>query len=352
MRPRVSRTVEIGIVIAEGRSRELAEQLEQALPRALAERHGGTEWQASLSETGPAEPGADRSELFDSVRRCLLAEEWALALGLTELPLRSGRQPVTAEANPQQSVGLVSVPALGGVNVGERLCRTAVEVVEGIVGGDARQRELASSLTEARARDDGSIRFVAATLRGNLRLLAGTIRANEPTRVITRLSRALAGALGTAAFALASANVWTLADGMTTARLVGLALASTLATSLALTLAHDLWERSDDARARERVILFNLATVCTIAMGVAVLYLGLFSIAALGAVGLIPTDVFKEQVGHDVALGDYLGLACLVASLATIGGALGSLVESDLSVRNAAQRSTEVARKEDREDER
>lgn len=249
-------------------------------------------------------------------------------------------------ANPQRSVGLVSIPALGGVKVRERLCKAAVEIVERLAGGESGVRQLASPLANVRANEDGSVRFVGAAVRGNLRLLAGTIRANEPTRVITRLSRALAGALGTGAFALASSNVWTLADGMGWSRLVGLTLLAMLATSLALILAHGLWEHTDDPRARERVIVFNLATVITIAMGVIVLYAGLFAVTVLGAVALIPPDVFHQRVGHAPAPADFLQLAWFVTTLATIGGALGSLIESDLSVRNAAQRSTEVAEDE------
>jgi hypothetical protein len=46
--------------------------------------------------------------------------------------------------------------------------------------------------------------------------------------------------------------------------------------------------------------------------------------------------VFAAAVGHDVGLADYATLAWFVASLATIGGALGSALESDDAVRAAA----------------
>jgi hypothetical protein len=57
------------------------------------------------------------------------------------------------------------------------------------------------------------------------------------------------------------------------------------------------------------------------------------------AAALIPPHVLEQNVGHAVGVGHYLRLAWFVASLATIGGALGSLAESDLSVRNATYRS-------------
>jgi cell division protein FtsX len=77
------------------------------------------------------------------------------------------------------------------------------------------------------------------------------------------------------------------------------------------------------------------------------LYLGLFVVTLVGALAMIPPDVLEQQLSHPVGAGDYLQLAWLVTSIATIGGALGSLVESDLSVRTAAQRSREAAERED-----
>jgi hypothetical protein len=56
------------------------------------------------------------------------------------------------------------------------------------------------------------------------------------------------------------------------------------------------------------------------------------------AASLIPLGVFESKLGHSVNFGDYLKLAWLVSSLATIGGALGSVIESDLAVREAAYR--------------
>jgi len=47
---------------------------------------------------------------------------------------------------------------------------------------------------------------------------------------------------------------------------------------------------------------------------------------------------------HVGGLDGYLRLACRVASLATIGAALGSLVESDIVMRDATTRSHEDGR--------
>ena len=52
----------------------------------------------------------------------------------------------------------------------------------------------------------------------------------------------------------------------------------------------------------------------------------------IGAVVVIDDSVLKENLGHSVDLASYGVLAWLVSSLATLGAALGSRLESDETV--------------------
>ena len=69
------------------------------------------------------------------------------------------------------------------------------------------------------------------------------------------------------------------------------------------------------------------------------LYAVLFVVYALGTAVFVPTSVIGGQLEHAIGFGDYLELAWLTASVSLVGGALGSLVEGDDSVRNAAYRA-------------
>jgi hypothetical protein len=361
--------VVLGLVAPSGMPRELADQIATELPGQLGDQMGGVNWQVRVAGAERTDTTAGTEALKQSVRRRMQGEGWNLAVGLTDLPLRAHGRPVTAHASAMYRVGLLSVPALGARSVPERATRALLNLVEGLLGEEVgrrqphgrtgraqrmRQRldELGSPLGRSRADEDGRIAFVGATLRGNLRLLVGMIRANQPARVTVRLSRALAVALGTAAYAMTSASIWMVSHGMTWPRLALLGAASIITLCVVLVLAHGLWERASGQDDREAVVLFNLATSVTLALAVLTLYASLLVLSVVGGAALIPAAVYHSNVGHAPALADYLKLGWLAATIATVAGALGSLIESDESVREAAYRDHPDARTEGNEHER
>ncbi|MCW2953517.1 MAG: hypothetical protein JWQ48_2687 [Conexibacter sp.] len=310
-----------------------------------------------------AETGRAPTEIIDAARRRMLEEGWDLAIVLTDLPLRAGRRPVVADVSATHGVGLVSLPALGPLGLRRRVREAVLRLVEGLVGeslelrldgdgdgaGDeedrvARRRRVARRLVELAAPerrvvpddDDIDVGFVAAVVRGNLRLLAGMVRANRPWRLIARLSRALAAAVAAVVFALVTSDIWRVADALSWPRLTLLTLLSVSAIVAFLIVSHGLWERAARARDREQAILFNFATTTTLTLGVLCLYVALLALALAGAALMVDGDVMAEQIGHRVGLVTYAKLAWLASSLATVAGALGAGLESDAAVREAA----------------
>src|SRR4051794_679417 len=358
----VAEPVVLGVLAAPGLAQDLATDVEERLADALRERHPDADWKVEVVD----EPSGSRTvrELKETAREQMREHGWAMAVVLTDLPLLSGRRPVTAHASAQQRVAVVSVPALGPVNLEERVVRAVVNSVDGILGERvagsggrrgrrarmaARLHELSSPLGAAHVRDENTIRFTTAVVRGNLRLLGGMVRANNPSLVVVRLSRALAAAGGTAAYALTSASIWMLADGASWVRLALLSIATLGATTTTLIVAHHLWESSERPEDREQVVLFNLATLTTVLIGVLTLYLALVLIALGCSYALISPHPFAQQLGHPAGFADHLQLAFLASAIASLAGALGSLTESDFAVREAMYRYQPDARTEDQE---
>lgn len=348
----MSRGIVIGVVTSPD-DRGHAEKLAEDLPQALSEHvDRATDWRVEVCEAEPADASARPSELTDAVRRRMLDRGWQLGIGLTALPLRAGRRPVATTASATHGVGLISIPALGAVGVEKRLLDVAVELVGGLLGEgradgpddarderlSARSAELAAELPGEQGARHGSLRFTQLAVSNNMRLLAGMIRANRPARVMGRLSRSATAALGTGAYALSSAGIWSIAHASTWPRLIAVGALAMLMILASLVAAHDLWERTANEAARERVVLFNVVTITTLAIGIAALFLVLVLILALAAVVTIPPAAFREQVSASPSVGEYARLAWFAASVATVGGALGSLVESDRAVREAAYR--------------
>jgi uncharacterized membrane protein len=347
--------VVVGLLTAPGVVQDLAVHLARELPRWLRRRFPGVPWEVSVAVEPMVAASDDDVDLVDIAHERMLAEGWKLAVCLTDFPIHVGSRPVTAYASATHGVGLVSVPALGAVNLEERVRRAVLRLIEGLLGESVdswktladlerharmrdRLQELAHPLGRPEVRDGRAVHFVMAASRGNLRLLIGMIHANRPWGLIVGLSRALVGALGLAIFGVASPGVWLLADGQSWWRLLIVGVGAVAATCLSLIAAHGLWERSVSPKpeVRERVVLFNLATALTVAIGVVTLFLALFAINVTAALVLITTHVLHRQLGHPVEIGDYVALAWLVSSLATLGGALGAALENDRAVREAA----------------
>jgi putative flippase GtrA len=350
--------VVLGVVAAPGLPHEVAEELPDVLPGDLAERFGEVRWEVALDGEPLDETDGSVDAFRDLVRERMRSNGWRLGVALTNLPLHSGPRPVTAHANATEGIALLSVPALGAFRVEGRVRKAISRLVDGLLGerigswekgtdDDRRQRrmngrlrELASPLGEPRLKEEGpSVRFVAAVLRGNLRLLAGMVRANQPWRVVVSLSRASVGAFGTAAYVLISSSLWTLSDQMSTGRMLTASFGAIALTCLTLVIAHRLWERSRQPGSREQVALINMVTLITVALGVASLYAVLFMLALVCGEILIPPDSMKSEIGHPGGLGTMVRLSALAATFGTLGGALGSLVESDSAVRDAMYRS-------------
>ncbi|WP_336033861.1 hypothetical protein [Geodermatophilus sp. FMUSA9-8] len=332
--------VVVGLVAAPGAALEVAGELAADLAGALRERHPDVAWDVRVVEDGLVQPPADDAEIVAAARGRLLVEEWDLAVCVTDLPLSVDRRTVVAHASPVHGVAVLSLPALGAVGRRRRALQTSVGLVAALLGDDGGDdpEALRRRVRELAADTDGGdgVGFTARVLSGNLRLLVGMVRANRPWRLTISLSRALTAAVAAGVFALITPDVWLLADRFGLARHLTVGLGSVVAICATLVVGAELWERARSRRVRKQVALFNLATVATVVIGVLTLYAALFLLALAGSLLLVPPGLFADGLGHRASLGDYLELAWLTSSLATVGGALGAGLESDEAVRDAA----------------
>jgi hypothetical protein len=342
----------LGLIATPGLPADLVPVLMDDLQVELERRFPSISWYMVDVVDALVTSPADDVEIVEAARERLLAEDWDLAICLTDLPLQISRRPVVAHASALHGVGVVSVPALGAVAIRRRAMQAVVELVEGLLGAPVQAFDTPGDQTgrsrglrrrarqlgrEAQAGSDQTeFRFTARVLTGNIRLLLGMVRANRPWRLAVGLSRALTAAVAAGVFALVTSDIWMLADGFGRIRFVAVGLVAVTATVATLIVGAHLWERAPKPQVRKQVALFNIATTATVVIGVLSLYAALFLLAAAAAVILVVPSILAADLGHPVGTRTYLALAWLTSSLATVGGALGAGLESDDAVRQAA----------------
>ena len=340
----------LGIVAVPGAAFSLASELaDTELACELDQRLPGARWCIEVVEGRLVQPPATDADIVKAARKALLDKGWDVVVCLTDLPLHVKQRPVVAHASPVRNVAIVSVPALGAMGARHRIRETIVRLLVRLIGSAEQRRTHAEGASRAsrkvtvqRVRELGSdpadeaFFYTARVLTGNLTLISGMVAANQPWRLSLRLSRALTGAVAVGVFGLLTADIWRLSDAYGWPRLAGTALISIGGTAATLIIGAELWEPMVNRAVRKQVILFNIATVVTVMIGVTLLFAALYVLALVAAFWFVVPQIWRDQVGHPASLRDYFELAWLISSLAMVGGALGAALESDEAVRAAA----------------
>ena len=343
--PNAGRTLLIGLLADPGLPTTLAEDLAGRLPEMLADQpEPGTRYRFVVVTENLRRGGDARGQrLIDLAGERAAQEGWDFALALTDLPVHQDDQPVVAELSQAQTAALLFVTAVNPLKPAEEAREIAASV---ILKWAARERSDADARPLRRLEDrspslrptepeDDDLDLRVTRSAGPLWTLAGMVRVNRPWRLVLGLRGALAASVATAAFGLVSSPVWQVSGAISTVRL-WIATAVSVITMVGwLILNHGLWQHDDHPGERRHIRLYNAATVLTLTTGVLVSYLVLLAGNVMTAWFIVIPEVFVGYLHRPVEFLDYLRLAWLVASLATIGGALGSGLESSDTVRSA-----------------
>ncbi|MBE9925837.1 hypothetical protein G8C93_08020 [Cellulosimicrobium cellulans] len=273
--------------------------------------------------------GTALGRLTDQAR----AHGWDVVVGLTELPVRDddGRY-LLVETDPRRRTAVVSLPALGGLRMHART-RAAV-------------RTLVSGMADP-ATSQGEHRVHLPRHGGRWRILLGMVLANRPWRLVPGLKSALIAALATGAIATINSTVWLLAGSLSWWRLALATIASVALVVGWLVVDGRLWERPDEpsTEARERARLYNASTLLTLLTGVVICYAALYLVNLLWALFVLDPGVMGDYLQSSLTYQDLFVLSWFVASAATVGGALGSGLESDEAIRAATYAKREEERR-------
>lgn len=343
MGPAEADPVTVALLADPGLPATLAEKLAGDLP-SLLDRHVADDrpWQIKTACQRLRADQEGRIRLSE-----LACPDTEITVFLTDLPRRAGRVPVVAETCAQADVALVSVPAAAAVRMRQRIAQAVVWAVAELhlpdrSGGAADaapgggSQRLGPFRRAVSRQDVTGVRYLGAGLHSRLRLLAGMVRANRPWRLVPSLSGAFAGALATGGLVVVNQTVWKIAASAGAGQLAGATALAVTALVAWLVIDHRMWEARSAHGEHDPVALYNATTVITLTIGVLSLYAGLLALGLLAQWVVISSRLLGQPFGHPAGWADRAMLAWLAASMATIGGAIGSGFESDEAVRQAA----------------
>jgi hypothetical protein len=362
----VAGAVSLGLIPAPDIPEKIATQLASELPELLGSRvDGGVSWEVPV-EADPL-TGTDREapEILDACRERRLSEGWDLALCLTDLSVYRGGTLVVADVSTKRAVAGLSLPALGATRLrprvreatlrlaGELYAKTRAPGPDATPGQGPQSDGFVGPFLRVDPPDeymramDVDARFAAMGALGHLRLWSGMVLANRPWKMLPAFKGAIAAAFATGAYALVISSIWLLADSVGFWRLLALMVAAFVAMVSWIIVAHHLWERPSGREQRKWAALYNGVSVLTVSAAVLLAYAILFALIFLAAWVFVPGGYFQITLKDPVGFGEYLTLAWLGTSLATVAGALGASLEDDETVREASYGYRQRRRHED-----
>lgn len=320
--------VRVGLVADPAKPSEIAHRIRDVYP---PDGHVGQAWDIEVVSAPFTVASEDVDTALSRLTDQAHEHQWDLVIGITELPLRDrDGQYLLIETDPRRQTAVLSLPALGGIRM-HRRSRKAL-------------RELLSAMSDSTGERD--CRVLLPPRSGRWRLLRGMVVANRPWLLVPGLKTALVAALTTGAIATINSTVWLLAGSLSWWRLVVAMVASIALVVGWLVIDGELWDRADNdsPQARERSKLYNTSTLMTLTAGVLICYTALYVLNLVWALFVLDPGVMGGGI-RTFTYGDLFVVTWFVASAATVGGALGSGLESDEAITAAAYSKREEERR-------
>ena len=290
---------------------------------------------------------ADRTLDLDAAQRWAQHDEADITIVVTEIPRMAGRKPKMAELHLADRLAIISLPALGPVNVRHRLRRELRRCLDVLIHDSVDEAREKGHLTTS-VQDQEGYRAYYTTPRGFLPdrtwTTLGMVAANEPIAALPKLSGVFAAAAATGAFGIFFSTIWEMATFLPVWRLAVVSVIAVSVLVLWLLFANRLWDKPAHMSGKREALMYNASTLVSLTVSVAALYLLLFGSILVVGLLLIAPEFMSETIGEESGLTNYVQIAWLSASMGTVAGAVGSNFDSSDTVKNLTQGSREAQR--------
>ncbi|WLR58980.1 DUF1624 domain-containing protein [Guptibacillus hwajinpoensis] len=356
----------VGLVTPPGYPEKLSKQLSSELPKLLRYYvEDECEWHVD-STVDPLTGVTEKpEEVLEAGYKRKEEENWDYIVCLTDLPFFQDRKPIVAEASTNNKVAIISLPGLGSTPMVKRIRQSILQLVnEMYYGSPEEDREKAQRRLQTKENDEydylkekgskrlfkkgGFERFspikrvrpgeetsidvryiVKSRLSGAIRILTGMVRANRPWAIFPAFKKVIIFAFATGSYALVFPTLWQLSNSYGLWRMFMLMIVSSFLMVGWLVLAHNLWEKPRQDRAKYLRNLYNVATILTLLVTVSFYYIILFFMFAVAVIAFIPMGLLESQLSGPVGYDNYFYITWTATSISIIIGALGSALEDE-----------------------
>lgn len=342
--------ITLGIVSAPGLASDLAHKIQNRLEKELQERtENGAGWQIEVKVdelTGATDQVKKITAQANYWRKFY---EWDYVLSLTDLPIVYEKHIVVGDIDLDEKSAQISLPAYGMIPTAKKVEASIADIIIRLYW-DSRDREKrpkgrvggGTSWIERRPIEKENGRqierfIVRSRIAGLLKVLSGLTIANQPWKLISSFKKMIGVAFATGTYMLLFNTLWNLSGAYGLLRLVSLSVFSIAVMVVWIIVVHNLWEKKRAAYGTESLRdLYNAATVSTIAFSVIFYYGCLFLLFLIAVALFVPPHLFGETLKTAPRIADYLKLAWLVSSTATVAGAIGVSLEQEDAVKRSA----------------
>jgi hypothetical protein len=352
----------LGLLPSPGHCERVAEDIVDSLSERLnQEIDPDLSWSVEIIADPLTGSNVAMSEVLEEIKTRKLSNSWDYAISLTDVPIRREDRIVIGQTGGGLDVAVISVPALGAIRLRPHVLTMILELMDDLYRGTTHEDEPARFVhgedayrglsTDEDA--DGDLRYTSPPVRGHIRLLTGMVYANRPWRLFPSFKTAVATAFATGGYGLIFTSLWEIGNVYGYPRLIVLMFAAMTILATWIIISHNLWERNREGVTPYVRRLYNTTTVLTIAAGVVFSYAIIFILLLLAAGIYIPTSMLESTLGRPVSWINFVKIAWVTASVATIAGAIGAGLEDSEEVRNATfgwRQSNRWTQHQERED--
>lgn len=356
--------VTLGIVPAPGLPANIAEKVKTRLEKSLnlnIEEDLSWKIEVQIDQiTGAAESA---KEIMNQSIRMKEKFQWQYVISLTDLPLFEDRRAVLADANSEHHAAQISLPAFGmfvtsanveaivihmikelyytknqhknvqflqdGIGIKEINRSKTIHTLSKIFKFTKVQRKKVTHSFEGL-----SVRFIIyPKFNSYLKLIFGMTMMNSPWSIMSSFKKVIGLAFATGSYMLIFNTLWKLSGLYELFRFLLLMIMAMSAMVAWIIIAHNLWEKKHHYQSSRLRFIYNATTITTLSISVMLFYLAMFVLFSVAVVIFVPADIFEDVLHHDIQLIDYIKLAWLVTSAATIAGAVGAGLENEDAVR-------------------